>query len=803
MSRKIIFAAFLSSKSLGVLSQEPPTCYPSTFTDNSWDWNYDSVSKKWFGIATTFPFSPLDWSSGQSACSSSAGQEPVSSFAELITTEENQALAELLDKPTYNSMNFWLSGKASSNRFNWYWTSDPEYLKKITWFNWDDNEPNAALGKTCIAFNSQTGKWLANDCQEFLYPVCQVQCPDIPMTTPNPDLPDYPPRPDFTGQGSFFEWFWKEDEESPLEKYVNTPDPNYSWTFKKKLDWSDKDTIAPSPNFEGYYLHMTSQQWLTPEIVSRSVWEHEIFVFVPKTFNQAYNDSAIIYINGGSNSDNPDKDPSIYYELQLAMKITSDLGIVMVVIEQIPNESLRFYDDHYQDKRNFPDPPSPYDKNDPDQKPLRRSEDSIIAYTWWKYLKNGGKDEYNEWLLRFPMTKAVSRGMDAVSEFMVQQFGPQNKLDKWMIAGASKRGWTTWTVGAADKRVVGMAPLVMDLGRLNTQMHSHFTNLGGWTFAFEDYYFENITVHVDTYEMGEMCKHIDPWSYRYKYRDRDIPIYVVNSAGDEFFLVDDNVQYMQQMKDSGIQDNRIFQRYFRNAEHSLALHGLTNQHIIQSLEDFAISIFSDQPLPKVHFVNKVVDETNRQGEVIGVKGILRVESDTKPENVDFFFGRTQSRKRRDFRLVYNGCLERNETSGNRWDNVNCDCPEITKFTEENGDDIKGICPQFLFWTLHRENAIFKQAEHTKLTELKNGGDKYEFAWEAEIVSFNEDNYFRGAFLEFKFPGVDRPILVGKDGPLDDNPRRGPGLTVNGQALVIPLEHPNPDCTQETCMGTLV
>lgn len=40
------------------------------------------------------------------------------------------------------------------------------------------------------------------------------------------------------------------------------------------------------------------------------------------------------------------------------------------------------------------------------------------------------------------MTKAAYKGMDAISDFCVDKGHP--KIEKFMIAGFSKRGWTTW-----------------------------------------------------------------------------------------------------------------------------------------------------------------------------------------------------------------------------------------------------------------------------------------------------------------------------------------------------------------------
>ena len=317
--------------------------------------------------------------------------------------------------------------------------------------------------------------------------------------------------------------------------------------------------------------------------MSRSIWFHETFVIIPKNFTNNFIGKAIVYIDGGGNNNDPDHfpkdkpcsgDDKIPCAVELIMKLASDLGVVGIFIRQVPNESVRFYDDHYSNYKNdFPNHPDYCDEREEchdGKKTLKRSEDSIIAYTWGKYVKFSQEErslyENQQWLLRFPMTKAVKKCVDAASEFIVQKLGTEYEIKDLMVTGKSKRGWTTWTFGAVDKRVRAIAPLVMDILKLNDQMHSHFMNLGGWTFAFQDYWWENNTFYVDTAAMGDMCKHIDPWSYRYRYRDRGITVYNVNAAGDEFFLIDDNYQYFTEMPVND--DNTIFQRYMRNAEHS-------------------------------------------------------------------------------------------------------------------------------------------------------------------------------------------------------------------------------------------
>lgn len=198
-------------------------------------------------------------------------------------------------------------------------------------------------------------------------------------------------------------------------------------------------------------------------------------------------------------------------------------------------------------------------------------------------------------------------------------------------------------------------------------------------------------------------------------------------------------------------------------------------------------------------------------------------------------------------MVYVGCPDRNETSGYRWDSPTCDCPESTRYLEENENkDTKGVCAQFLFWTQHREDSLVEKtlAQPTSLTRLEKGGDKYAFAWEASFDVYEDDDFYRAAFLEAHFPSVlgMEPIHPFEDGfqsevfevskkmskfenswaseeieseidfepdfsgdfhRIKENPRRGRGIIMNSNALIIPEERPGPDCTKDSCYGTLV
>eukprot|EP00058_Branchiostoma_floridae_P004655 XP_002590143.1 hypothetical protein BRAFLDRAFT_90877 [Branchiostoma floridae] len=198
---------------------------------------------------------------------------------------------------------------------------------------------------------------------------------------------------------------------TPLDDYVNKPDPHYS--YHEVLEWRLK-----GPGYTMYLLNMTSQQWLSEDDVDRPIWWHFLTVTIPD--NMSHPEAAFLYIDDGDN-DNPES-------------VSADL-------KQIPNQPIVF-------------------KNDSTQK--SRVEDAIIAYTWSHFLDN---PDQPDWLLRNPMTKAAVRAMDTVQDFVKKMTG--NQPEKFMVAGASKRGWTTWTTAAVDKRVFALAPMVLDV--LNLQ----------------------------------------------------------------------------------------------------------------------------------------------------------------------------------------------------------------------------------------------------------------------------------------------------------------------------------------------
>lgn len=377
-----------------------------------------------------------------------------------------------------------------------------------------------------------------------------------------------------------------------LDDYIAMPDPTY--TYRILPD----STRTVKGEYTAFVLNMTSQTWLTAKDSSQPVWWHYLTIMVPDTV--LYSDSAFLYITGGSNRDHTPPDPLKDEEAILLSKAVVKTGMVGGVLRQVPNQPITF-------------PGDPRNKS--------RSEDDIIAYTWRHFIEGG--ENQPDWLLRFPMTKAAVRAMDTITEFA------NRDISKFFVAGASKRGWTTWTTAAVDKRVIGIAPLVLDCLNFRANLHHMFRSLGGWTFAFEPYWSEDVCKYIDSPGLDEMAELVDPYSYI----DRlTMPKYVVTAGGDEFFLPDDSHYYYNDMK------GPTYLRIHANAEHSLILHHL---NLMEELSSFMLTVLEKIPLPQLSW-DRYENQTH---------GIIRFYTDLTPIKITAYQATTLTQERRDFRLA--------------------------------------------------------------------------------------------------------------------------------------------------------
>ena len=200
-------------------------------------------------------------------------------------------------------------------------------------------------------------------------------------------------------------------QQTALDRYVAKPDAAYSWKLVNTMQ---------GEGYTGFVLELTSQQWRTEKDVDRPIWKHWLTVVKP---DKPSTNKALLFIGGGSNND---KTPAATSERLTMFALESNS--VVAEVGQVPNQPLFFTD----------------------SKEKGRSEDDLIAYTRVKHFST--KDD--EWLVRLAMVKSGVRAMDAVQEFLASDAGGKFKVDQFVVSGGSKRGWTTWLVGAVDQRVI-------------------------------------------------------------------------------------------------------------------------------------------------------------------------------------------------------------------------------------------------------------------------------------------------------------------------------------------------------------
>lgn len=363
-----------------------------------------------------------------------------------------------------------------------------------------------------------------------------------------------------------------------LDRYVAAPDATYKWEVVQTV---------PYPKATAFILEMTSQTWLASAEVDRQAWKHFLIIIRP---NEVKTGIGFLFINGGNNN-NP-KPPSPDMGLVDAALTT---GSVIADLRMVPNQPLIF------------------------NGAKAMSEDGLIAYTWDKFLRTG--DE--KWPMRLPMTKAAVRALDTVTAFAASEAGGKIKVDRFVVAGGSKRGWTAWTTAAveaaAGQRVIAVVPFVIDLLNMIPSFEHHYRVYGAWSAAIKDYENAGIMNWTGTKQYKALMKIEEPYEYR---RRLTIPKYIVNAAGDQFFLPDSSQFYWDDLK------GPKYLRYVPNADHSLR-----NSDALQGMLAFYDSVIQSKAPPKYRW------KFQKNGDIVvtaeGTPSSVKLWAANNPDKRDF------------------------------------------------------------------------------------------------------------------------------------------------------------------------
>jgi len=280
------------------------------------------------------------------------------------------------------------------------------------------------------------------------------------------------------------------DPDSPPERaladYVAAPDTSYAWRVHAR------HTV---PGAEIVELRLISQTWRGIE------WRHRLHLVRPDTL-EADAAQGFLFIGGGRWRDSYDAQTETVLpdDAAIFVELARRLGTVVAVVGQVPFQPI-------------------FD--------LR--EDDLIAHTFVEYLESGDA----EWPLLLPMVKSAVRAMDATQAFARDEW--QVDLERFTVAGASKRGWTTWLTGAVDPRAATLVPLVIDALNLAEHMPHQRAAWGTPSEQIAPYTRRGLDGVLES-DAGEALRRIvDPYSYRQTLTQ---PKLIVLGTNDEYFPLD-------------------------------------------------------------------------------------------------------------------------------------------------------------------------------------------------------------------------------------------------------------------------
>jgi PhoPQ-activated pathogenicity-related protein len=457
---------------------------------------------------------------------------------------------------------------------------------------------------------------------------------------------------------------WPETKNIPLFEYVAKLDTSFKYRDTGVV--LNEDRLYGK--WVGYVLNVTSQTWLSEDEVSISVWTHNLAIIVPDDLRVT--DQALMYMTGWDNDGDNTPSPTSE-DIILASTLATKTHVIAASMFQIPNQPIVFADDSLQ---------------------MQRSEDAFVAFTWTKYLNDTTKPGV---LNMLPMAKSGVRGLDTMQDFCKKKGWADIK--QFIVAGASKRGWTTWMVGAVDKRVKAIMPVVMDLLHMQSGLQKHYRSLGGWSFAFKNYWDLGLTTLINTPAIPQLGTVMDVINYK---QFLDIPKLVIDACGDEFFLIDDDRQWWGELP------GKTWRLMVHNAEHSMAT-GLLS--VIDSASGFLEGIMTDSFIP--NFSWDIDEET----------GSITIKSPYAPKEVTVHSATTDpnlSGGRRDFRLLKGAT----------------DDDQCKFITVKDGH----VCVNPVLWS----------SEDVLPVDISDGVYKY-------VISkpIPKKGAFTGFFAEVKFPGA--------------------------------------------------
>ncbi len=259
-----------------------------------------------------------------------------------------------------------------------------------------------------------------------------------------------------------------------LEDYVARPDASYAWRVSGKREREDMEVVS---------IDLDSQTWQNIR------WKHKLYVAKPAVLRNPQ--TALLQVTSRVGRG----------EWGRVKQVAERAGTLVALVTDVPNQPLFG----------------------------GREEDALMALTFERYLKTGDAT----WPLLLPMVKSAVRAMDTVQAWAADTY--HVKVERFVVSGVSKRGWTTWLAGAIDSRVCAIAPVVIDTLNMKAQTEWAERVYGRQSEMINDYTDLDLVAKMDMPEMVRLQGMLDPYSYRARYT---MPKLLILGTNDPYWTVD-------------------------------------------------------------------------------------------------------------------------------------------------------------------------------------------------------------------------------------------------------------------------
>lgn len=249
-----------------------------------------------------------------------------------------------------------------------------------------------------------------------------------------------------------------------LADYVHAPDPA-----------TRVEQVAAGRLADGRFatLRLVSQAWRGVE------WTHELSLFLPAKL-EGDGRTMLLWIDGGMAGQIPDEAAAPTPTLGTLAVVARASGLPAAVVRQVPFQPM--FDGLL--------------------------EDDLIAHTFVEYVKTGDPT----WPLLLPMVKAAVEAMTAATQAATDAWG--HAIERFVVTGASKRGWTTWLTAAVDGRVAGAMPMVIDMLSMERHVALQRASFGGLSEKLGPYTAVGMERLLESPRGRELCGIVDPYAYR-------------------------------------------------------------------------------------------------------------------------------------------------------------------------------------------------------------------------------------------------------------------------------------------------